>query len=314
MRKIITRVLVIALFFFFIIPLFLKFESKYSSGEKVEGFEIRGEFIDIKGYKTYVERYNEDGDRVITFIHGFGGSTHNWRNNIEYFVQEGFEVLVVDLKGFGLSQKGIDFDYSHSAQSELIRDLFEYYGIEKSVLVGHSMGGNVVTTFAMKFPEKVESLVLVDAAIVESSTLVNNLSRVLSLYPLRSWASLFLTNYFSKERFTEFLLSAYEKRDSVNEEDISRFFLPLEIEGWQDSLLGIIRDSSRNKVPNDISSIDLPTLIIWGSEDPWISVEEGRRLNEEIKGAQFIEIEGAGHLPMEESPEEFNEVLNNFLD
>lgn len=313
MKKVISRTLIISLFFFFIIPIFLRFESKYSSVEEIEGYEIKGEFIDLEGYKTYVERYNSDGDRVITFIHGFGGSTHNWRKNIDYFVGENFQVFAIDLRGFGLSQKGLDFDYSHSSQSELINDVFEYYGVERSTMVGHSMGGNVVTTFAMKFPDSVDSLVLVDAGIVESTSLANNLSRVLSLYPLRNWASLFLTNYFSKERFSEFLLSAYEKSDSVSDEDISRFFLPLEIDGWQDSLLGIIRDSSRNKVLNDLSSIEIPTLIVWGSEDSWISVEEGRRLNEEIKGSQFIEIEGAGHLPMEESPEEFNEVLNNFL-
>lgn len=297
---------------FLIAPLIISLpESQFLSNTDVP-ISNDGRFIEVNGFSTYIEDLNTASNKVITFIHGFGGSTFSWRSNKNFFVENGFRVLLIDLKGFGLSQKSIEQDYSHISQSEFIKNILDSLGIENTILVGHSMGGNVVTTFTQTYPNLVSKLVLVDASIVENSN--NNIfSSLLDRYPVRNWATLILGYGFSKERFTEFLSSAYINKAVVTQDVIDGYFLPLTIKNWQDSLIGISRDSIKNQIPKSLDSINLPVLIIWGEKDPWISLDEGRSINSKIKSSVLKVIPEVGHLPMEEAPDTFNDILIEWI-
>jgi len=78
-----------------------------------------GRFLDVDGVRIYVEDQNpQSSQATLVFIHGFGGSTFSWRHNAPFFHAQGYRVVSLDMKGFGLSHKDFASDYSHPAQAE----------------------------------------------------------------------------------------------------------------------------------------------------------------------------------------------------
>ena len=78
-------------------------------------------------------------------------------------------------------------------------------------------------------------------------------------------------------------------------------------------MLGITRDGNKNALSKPLYDLKIPTLIIWGKEDLWIPISQGKDLKQKIKGSQFKEVSNSGHLPMEENPVEFNNSLLTFI-
>lgn len=305
MKKILIFILILLSFFAlaYIIPFP---QNIYRSPES---FNTNGTFKTIDGIKIHFEDYGNKDSEAIVFIHGFGGSTKNWKKTIPSLSER--RVVAIDLPGFGLSEKKLDFNYSHSNQVKIINLILEELGIHKVILVGHSMGGNVVTYFSMVYPEKVEKLILVDPAIVEEQSNIpfNNL---LSFHPFVQVGRQILQRVVTRENFKNLLLSAYYQKELVDDNLVNEYFRAIEIKDWDSALLGITRDGN-NKLPKNISTINFKTLIIWGEFDTWILPEKGRDLDNRIPNSELIIIKNSGHLPMEEAPDEFNSILNNFV-
>ena len=87
----------------------------------------------------------------------------------------------------------------------------------------------------------------------------------------------------------------------------------MNLKDWDLSLLGIIRDSGKNVLQKPLSDIKAKTLVIWGEKDSWIDLTKGMQINAEIENSSLRIIKNSGHLPMEENPELFNEILIEFL-
>ncbi|MEI7579505.1 MAG: alpha/beta hydrolase [bacterium] len=315
MKKIkrIGKVLVIVLIFLIILPYFLPLpHSKYASGiaaQKANATDYPGRFLEVAGKQIYVEELNPTAKQVITFIHGFGGSTFTWRDNQQFFADQGYRVVLIDTLGFGFSTTTASADYSHPAQAKLIKSVLDQLGITETILVGHSMGGNIVLHFTESNPQMVSRLVLVDALVVSKPSKLNIVSFFLTMPPLERWTKVFLNVIVSEKNFDKFLRSAYYDGSKVTPETIAGYHLSLEIKGWQSTLLGIASDNRKNAVPEDLATIHTPTLIIWGSGDTWIPLAQGQDLQKQIKDSKLVEIPDAGHLVMEEKSKEFNQVL-----
>ncbi len=82
---------------------------------------------------------------------------------------------------------------------------------------------------------------------------------------------------------------------------------------WDLALLGITRDGSDNGLPAPLDTAATPTQLIWGAQDTWIRLRVGQRWHEQLEGAAFAIIDDAGHLPMMETPDQFNQILLMFL-
>jgi pimeloyl-ACP methyl ester carboxylesterase len=91
------------------------------------------------------------------------------------------------------------------------------------------------------------------------------------------------------------------------------YLRPQQVAGWDLALLGIVRDSGRNRLAAPLDDIAVRTLIVWGEADTWVPLAAGERLRAALPQAEWAVIPGAGHLPMEEQPEVFNERLLAFL-
>ena len=120
-----------------------------------------GGFQDVNGTRIYYVQAGR-GEPVV-LIHGLNASTFSFRYIIPELAQH-YRVVALDLQGFGYSARPAGADYSLTAQAELVRRAMERLGIERATVVGHSMGGAVAMRLAVRSPERVVRLVLVNSA------------------------------------------------------------------------------------------------------------------------------------------------------
>lgn len=272
-----------------------------------------GRFLDIDGMTIYVEEQNpESGQATIVLIHGLGGSTFSWRRNAPFFAAQGYRVVSLDMKGFGLSYKDFASDYSHPAQARLLADVLARLGIDQAYFVGHSMGSNVMLHFAHLYPEKVLGLISVEGAVSLKQGLMHP-SALLSFPPFKRAGQVLLSRYGTKERIGRILRSAYYEQEIVTAEVIDGYYNRLVIGQWTQSLLAMTRDMSENTITFALEDLEFPTLILWGQNDTWVKRADIDRWRDEIPSAEFHAIPESGHLLMEEKADLFNNLVLAFL-
>src|SRR6266571_1209063 len=125
------------------------------------GTSLTAKYIVVAGTRL---RYVESGNGPsVVLIHGFGGSIYGWRRTIEPLAAAGFHVVAFDAKGFGFSDKPAH-GYSNGDYARLVLALVDSLHLPDPVLVGHSMGGAIAAEAALRAPDRIRGLVLVDAA------------------------------------------------------------------------------------------------------------------------------------------------------
>jgi pimeloyl-ACP methyl ester carboxylesterase len=241
-----------------------------------------------------------------------GGSTFSWRRNAPFLAAQGYRVVSLDMKGFGLSYKDFASDYSHPAQARLLADVLARLGIDRAYFVGHSMGTNVMLHFAHLYPEKVLGLISVDGAVSLKQGLMHP-SALLSFPPFKRAGQVLLTRYGTKERIGRILRSAYYEQEIVTAEVIDGYYNRLVIGQWAQSLLAMTRDMSENTITFALEDLEFPTLILWGQNDTWVKRANIDRWRDEIPSAEFHAIPESGHLLMEEKADLFNNLVLAFL-
>jgi pimeloyl-ACP methyl ester carboxylesterase len=282
--------------------------------------EPDGRFLDIGGTRTYVQESGRRTGRAVVLVHGFGGSTYSWRFTRATLAAAGYRVIALDLRGFGLSAKSWDGDHSHAAQATLVLAVMDALGVERAVLVGHSMGGNVVAHVALAAPDRVTALVLVDAAVVSpdlpgGSGMGSPAVALLQVPPVRQVARFAVRLGLNAGTLDQMLRSAYADPTFPTAEDVAAYGEAQRLADWDLALLAVIRDAGANALPGAVAGLggSRPVLVAWGERDPWIPISNGEALRDAIPGAQWLVVPGAGHLPMEEGRAGFEPGLLAFL-
>lgn len=271
-----------------------------------------GKLLNIESYNIYVEEHGPATGEAIVLIHGFGGSTFSWRNNIPFLVENGYRVIALDLKGFGLSSRDFQSDYSHKAQAAIVNKVLQQIGAEQAYLISHSMGSSVMFHFAHLYPEKVLGMISVDGSIIikKSSDFPNVL---LNFPPFQRSGRVILTNYLSKDKFRSIFESTYFNKDILSKDVIDGYYDRAIRVGWEQSLLAMVRDMPQNAIDFPLNTLMFPALIIRGDNDTWVSQKDLDSWRNEIPDAEFSLIASAGHVPMEEQPAVLNEIVLDFL-
>lgn len=272
-----------------------------------------GRFIDVNGIRTYAEIQGPEDGTAIVLLHGLGGSTISWRDNIAPLAEAGYRVVAFDRPGFGLTDKPLDIDYGHPAQADFTAALMDILDIEQAVIVGHSAGGNVAAHFALRHPERVTDLVLVDAAILTGGP-PGFIGALFNFPPLQRWLQVGVGFLLSGDRFANTLDSAYGSTDGAPPEAVVGYARLTETENWTTGFLGLVRDSGANRISDDdLQRIDAPTLIVWGAEDTWVPPENADQIDALLPNTTLISYPGIGHMTMEETPEQFNTDVLAFI-
>jgi pimeloyl-ACP methyl ester carboxylesterase len=279
-----------------------------------------GRFVTVGGLRTFVQEAGPADGPAVLLIHGFGGSTFNWRLTLPRLADAGYRAIAIDLKGFGLADKSFDQDFSHAAQADFVVEAMSVLGVQRATLVGHSMGGSVIAHLALKYPERVDGLVFAAAAVTTGDDgarpamgRASAAMPLLRIPPLRRWAQIALRLVFTPERVTSGLRSAYYDTEFVTSDVTAGALRPQQVRGWDVALLGIMRDSGRNALPGPLSGIRAPVMIVVGENDTWVGPDRGQRLAAAVPAARWVSIPSAGHLLMEEQAQPFNAALLDFL-
>jgi 2-hydroxy-6-oxonona-2,4-dienedioate hydrolase len=238
---------------------------------------------------------------VVILLHGLGGSTANWAPTIAPLAQK-YRVIVPDQIGFGKSDKPL-INYRVGTLVDFLDGFYKQVGVQKASLVGNSLGGFTAAAFALAHPEKVDKLILVDAAgfaITEALNpkVINGLNPS-TRQQVRDIISLVFYNTapFSSDMAVDaFFASRIATGDGYT---VQRFI---------DSL-----GRGEDMLDGKLGAIKHPTLIIWGREDGLTPLAMGQRFNKEIGGSQLFIIEKCGHVPQLEKAAEFNSGLLKFL-
>jgi pimeloyl-ACP methyl ester carboxylesterase len=241
---------------------------------------VEGRFVTASGLRTFVQEAGPSHGPAVVLVHGFGGSTFNWRHTLPALAEAGYRAVAVDLKGFGLADKMFEQDYRHAAQAAYLGEVMTELEIGRATLVGHSMGGNVIAHLAQAHPERVAGLVFAAAAVVaeEDGPAFRPAARataLVALPPLRRWLQLALRVAFTPERVTATLRSAYFDPQYATPDVIEGALRAQQVKDWDLALIGILRDSGGNTLPAPLASITAPSLVIWGEEDTWVPLERG---------------------------------------
>lgn len=280
-----------------------------------------GRFLEVGGTRTYVEESGPAAGPAVVLVHGFGGSTYSWRHTATALAAVGRRAVALDLRGFGLAGKSWEADHGHAAQARFVLATMDELGIGTAVLVGHSMGANVVAHAALAAPSRVAGLVLVDAAVAAPGLrppgggAATALLPLLELPPVRRLARFAVRLAVDDARLEGILRSAYADPGFPSAQDVAAYGAATRLEDWDLALLAVIRDAGGNALPGPVAELGAgrPVLVAWGSADPWIPLGAGEALRDAIPGAAWLVIEGGGHLPMEEGRAAFEEGLLAWL-
>jgi pimeloyl-ACP methyl ester carboxylesterase len=233
----------------------------------------------------------------LVFVHGFGTEAAvNWHEQLVTFAGD-YDVIAPDMPGFGGSERLADTNCI-ALQVRCLRALLDDLGVARVALVGHSMGGWISLAFAAAHPERVERLVVVDAAGLRFEPDLS-LERALLPETVDDVRMLIRANFRRPLRLPTFVL-----RDLLR---IARLDAVPRTALLQRLVYG------DEHVDEHLPGIAVPTLVVWGRHDPLTPLALGERIAGAITGAELAVFEDAAHSPNVECPARFNGLLREFL-
>ncbi|BAS26099.1 alpha/beta fold hydrolase [Limnochorda pilosa] len=275
------------------------------AGTASEGPAIRR--VNVRGCATaYVDLGPPEG-RPVLFVHGFASDHGVWAENLPA-VAEKRRALALDLVGHGGSGRPLA-PYTVSYYARHVAAFMDALDLKDVALVGVSLGGAIVATVGLRHPERLARLVLVDAAGVGRRP--QSWASRQRFMPSLFWQALGRPRRSVVKRFLEEAIFA-------SPQAVTGTWIEQTLEAHRHSRLASLVTGVTLMLPDAflyprLDRLGLPTLVIWGSEDRTFPLQDGRDAAARIPGARLEILDGIGHVPMQESPEEFNRRLLAFL-
>ncbi len=247
----------------------------------------------------------------LILVHGLMGHSFSWRYAMPVFAQN-FTVYAVDLLGAGYSDRPV-IDQSLRANAERLLRFLDEFGLGQCILLGSSRGGGVVMRAAALAPDRVERMVLVSpinpwsphgsriAPVLSHRLIAPIVRRVMprarNLYPL-------------------ILRRLYGDTARIRPGTLEGYAAPYKIPGSFEHEIGVLSTWNRDleELKSQLPRIaHIPTLLLWGNRDAAVSPASAEPLRKNFSNCRFVMMDGIGHIPYEEVPDEFNRIVNDFL-
>jgi pimeloyl-ACP methyl ester carboxylesterase len=242
----------------------------------------------------YLTRGN--GPDAIVFIHGFCQSSLFWETTLD-LLPDRFCGYALDLPGFGDSSKS-EGSYSIPELADDVLSFADSKGLERFILAGNSMGGVVSQSFAARFGNRLDKLVLVStgANVATPDAALEKADFMDQMEWARGFFETAVKGFFAElpnnwERYVEGAMKANRQ-----------------------AMVQCTRSSASLNLLEDDRSIRVPTLIVQGEKDAGRTPEDGRRLQEAISDSVLHILPGSGHTPMLERPDLFNPIFLEFIE
>jgi len=269
--------------------------------------------VKVGDLKLHYQEWGSEGAPVILALHGFGLSGHMFDEFAER-VQDRYRIIALDQRGHGDSDWAPDGDYTREAFVRDLEGLCEALGLERFVLMGHSMGGLNAVAFTVKHPERVRALVLIDVGPEAAKEGVDNIRRfVQGPDELEFEEFVQLAHRFNPRRSIENIRERMRHRLRQTESGKwtwkfdKRFRQP-------DGQLRIGSDLSNDEMWALFRSVQVPTLLVRGAESDVLTQEVAERTVREMPRARLVVVPNAGHSVPGDNPDAFTTAVLEFLD
>lgn len=273
------------------------------------------QFVEINNLDVHYKEMGK-GDTALLLLHGFAASTYSWREVMQPLAETN-RVVAFDRPAFGLTERPMPDQwegqnpYSTDAATDLTVGLMDELDIDQSVLVGNSAGGTVSLYTALRYPERVKALILVDAAVYAGGGSPSWIRPILTSRQGRRIGPLF-ARAIQKWGY-QFGQAAWHDPAKFTDEVWAGFTKPLQAENWDRALWELTQASRPLGLPERLDELSVPVLVITGDDDRIVPTDQSVRLASEIPGAELVVIPNCGHVPHEECPEEFLAAVDDFL-
>jgi pimeloyl-ACP methyl ester carboxylesterase len=271
------------------------------------------QFIEIDGIKVHVKTLGQ-GEPVFVLLHGFGASLYSWQPVMASFSQLG-KVIAYDRPAFGLTERPLTWQgqnpYSPEAAVNQLIGLLDYFGIQQAILVGNSAGGTVAMQAQQAHPERVSALILVDAAVFNGGGAPGWLHPLLATPQMHHLGPLIARQI--ETRGTQIIQIAWHDPSRITPETMQLYTKPLQVKDWDRALWEFTLASHPADLVSHLAEFNLPVLVITGDDDRIIPVADSERLASALPNARLAVITDSGHVPHEEQPQAFMQVVTGFV-
>ena len=268
---------------------------------------MRGEFVDIGGARLY---YYASGNRgsgePLICLHGFPTSSHLW-SGVVGLMPEGHRIVVVDLLGYGRSDRPDGRPVSIKGHAERVIALLDALGINYATVVGHDVGGGIAQAMALRWPARVSRLCLIDSVAFDEWP-VREVKLARAMLPLtRHLPATWLLSILRTD-----LVRGYTDGEA-GAHSVERYVKPFASPEGRDAFMEhlLALDCAETEALGErLGDLVQPTAIVWGAHDPFLSVAIAKRLHAAIPRSTLDIISDARHFTPEECPERVAEVLS----
>lgn len=248
----------------------------------------------------------------VVFLHGLGADHHQWNLNMPA-LEGRFRVLALDFPGHGKSDRVADYDYGIPRFTRALIEFLDDRGVERAVLIGNSMGGQIALNTALHHPDRVERLILVDTAgagdlgdwrrTLCRFGLDNDLSRVVNPVTTRLLDGFVVRRNQGSEITKEMRTKmSWDAADDKRRHELNQ------------TLTTCLESIFAHDLSRRLGEIEQKTLVVWGSSDLLVPVRHAFRLRVRMPDARLIVYPGVGHVPSLEVPDRFNKAMVRFLE
>jgi 3-oxoadipate enol-lactonase len=258
--------------------------------------------IKVNDVDLYYETYGQ-GEPLV-FIAGFTSDHSLWEAVLNAYTAK-YQVIIFDNRGAGQSSDKPDYPYTAQVMADDTIGLIKALDFQRVHIVGHSFGSCVAQTLAVKYPDFVKSIVLVNTLLKGQPRLQLFAETHLELTKAAMTPST-ITKITSMLCFS----NEYLARANRIEQLIKIGLTPITAQGMQHQLDGLLAFDSRHWSAN----IKKPCLIICADEDLIAGTQDSQLLQKSIAEAEYFCFKNVGHVPMVEQPELFNKVVLQFLE
>ena len=283
-----------------------------------EGWRARD--IRTNGVRLHVVEAGEEAAPLVVLLHGFPEYWYSWRHQIDPLVGAGYRVMVPDMRGYNLSEKpqGLAAYHIDTLAADVV-GLIDAAGKEKAIVVGHDWGGAIAWHVALEHTKRVEKLAILNAPhpVVFARELRRPSQFKKSLYILYfqlPWAEKKLAE--GNFRLMDKMLQRDPvHREAFSEEDRRLYCQAMAQPGALTAALNYYRKAARSLgmlLPKQ-RRLELPTLVIWGEQDPYLGLSLLDGLDKYVSPLRIERIPDASHWVQCDTPAKVNEALVAFF-
>ena len=256
--------------------------------------------VSVFGAKiAYVEAGDPTKPTVI-LLHGLGGNSGNWLFTIPALAAN-YHVIAPDQIGFGKSDR-VMLKYRVGTYVDFLDKFMSELKIEKASLVGNSLGGWVAAWTAIKYPNRVEKIILADAAGLKPAAI--------------DMAQIYSLNYSTRDEVRQLVKLVFFNQALFGSDAFIEQSLAIRVaanDGY--TINSLIESIKRDEdfLNGRLGEIKKPTLVVWGKQDGLLKVADAEQFKREIAGSELLVFDQCGHVPMVEKAADFNKAVLAFL-